>query len=376
MRISFVATNPCHLYPFARELSGLGALGSYYSGYPAWKLPHSDGVPIRAHSLRTSIVYGMLKYLPDWARPEPRSLFLWQDQAFDRWVGRALEPCTFVHAMPGQCLATFRRARELGVRTVLNHATGPVRDWVRIMEPEYRRIGLDVARVSPYDEDYFSREESEYAFADFHCAASSVVRQQLVAAGISPDRIWVVGYGADPEIFHSRGRELPARFRITFCGAIGLRKGLRTLLAALALAERPDWEMHFYGTVLPEAKTDLASYHGATPLTFHGAVTQQELADAFRCSSVLVLPSLEEGFGLVVPQALSCGLPTIVSDHVGGKDLVRQRENGSIVPVNDPEALCAELHWWENSAPEWVACTLDWRQPARDLLRISKENDS
>ncbi len=137
MKISISATNPCHLYQLAVELAGLDSLDAYYSGYPKWKLPGADRLPIRTHSLRTNIVYGMLKFLPESMRPRSRDLFSWQDRGFDEWVGRNLRPCNFVHAMPGQCLHTFRGAKALGARAVMNHATGPVREWVRIMEPEY-----------------------------------------------------------------------------------------------------------------------------------------------------------------------------------------------------------------------------------------------
>lgn len=371
MRISFSATNPCHLYPLALEVAELGALGCYYSGYPAWKLQAPASFSLRTHSLRTNIVYGLLKYAPARLRPSPRSLFLWQDHGFDRWVGRHLEHCDVVHAMPGQALETFRGARRAGVRTMLNHATGPVREWVRIMEPEYTRVGLRLTDICPYDDAYFAREDEEYALADFHCAASTVVRDQLIARGIDPARIIVVPYGADPEVFHAKGAERPSQYRIVFAGQVCLRKGLRTLLDALEASQRADWEVHFYGGVPPEAQPDLASYRGAPRLHFHGAVSQRALADAFRGGSVLVLPSLEEGFGLVVPQALNCGLPVIVSDRVGGKDLVREGENGSIVPAHDAQALLAALLTWEKN-PARPADIWDWHAPARELIALTE----
>ena len=156
-------------------------------------------------------------------------------------------------------------------------------------------------------------------------------------------------------------------FRIVFAGQVGLRKDLQTLLRALELVDRPDWEMHFYGGVSGEARSDLAAYRGRVPLTQHGSVSQAALAEGFRQGSVLVLPSLEEGFGLVVPQALNCGLPCLVSDRVGAKDLIRHRENGSIFPGREAGALAEELIWWrEHWRP--VAETHGWEAPARALI--------
>src|SRR3954467_6585831 len=99
---------------------------------------------------------------------------------------------------------------------------------------------------------------------------------------------------------------------------------------------------------------------------FHGPVSQDTLATAFRSGSVLVLPSLEEGFGLVVPQALSCGLPAVVSDRVGGKDLIQHRQNGSIFPCGDAAALAAELSWWARH-PRRVREVYGWDAPATKL---------
>jgi glycosyltransferase involved in cell wall biosynthesis len=369
LKISIAATNPCHLWPLARELATARVLGVYYSGYPSWKLGGANGSEVRTHSLRTNIVYGLLKYVPATLRPDAKDLFRWQDHGFDRWVGTHLESCDFVHAMPGQALATFRTARQLRVKTVLNHATGPVRDWVRIMGPEYERVGLNLKEHCPYDEAYFAREDEEYALADFHCAASTVVRDQLVLRGVANERVWVVPYGADPAVFFPV-QDAPAGFRILFAGQVCLRKGVRTLLAGVALRDRANWRVDFYGANTGECARDLVEYRGSAPLHLHGAVSQAQLADAMRMASVLVLPSLEEGFGLVVPQALNCGVPCLVSDRVGAKDLIRHRENGSIFPAEDPDALAGELAWWA-AQPRRVTETFGWTDPARQLIALS-----
>jgi glycosyltransferase involved in cell wall biosynthesis len=142
------------------------------------------------------------------------------------------------------------------------------------------------------------------------------------------------------------------------------------LLDALTLSGSESWRADFYGAKLEECSADLAAYRGRVPIHFHGPVSQTALADAMRSGSVLVLPSLEEGFGLVVPQALNCGLPCIVSDRVGAKDLVRHRENGSIVPALNPEALGAELQWWA-AHPARIAATFRWTEPAQRLIALS-----
>jgi glycosyltransferase involved in cell wall biosynthesis len=77
------------------------------------------------------------------------------------------------------------------------------------------------------------------------------------------------------------------------------------------------------------------------PVTFTGFLNQSEIASAYACADVLVLPSAyAETWGLVVNEAMSCGLPAIVSDRVGcGPDLVYSGQTGTVFPARDVEAL-------------------------------------
>jgi glycosyltransferase involved in cell wall biosynthesis len=61
-------------------------------------------------------------------------------------------------------------------------------------------------------------------------------------------------------------------------------------------------------------------------------------------SDVLVLPSLGEGFGLVVTEALACGLPVIVTPSVGASDLVHDGQEGFVVPVGSADLIAERLH--------------------------------
>ncbi len=374
MHISFAATNPCHLWDMAIALSAQQAMGIYYSGYPRWKLADSLNIDIRCHSSRTLVTYFLHGKVPERWRPSNRSLFRWQDVGFDRWVASALQPTDFLHGIPGQCLESFRRARSLGIRTVLNHATGPAKQVARILAPEYQRLCLNVAGDGGITTADLSRIESEFSCADFHCCASSVVRDQLITEGIPDVKIWVVPYGANPIEWNDHGRTRKRvagePFRLLFAGQVSLRKGLRFLLRTLENAGNQAWQLDVMGPLLEESRADRESYRGKIPIVYHGAVSRAELAEAMRQSDLLVLPSLEEGFGLVVVQALSCGLPCAVSSMVGAKDLIVEGVNGSVSPVGDVDVLLSVLQMWENS-PRRVSGKWDWSEPARKLIELS-----
>jgi len=360
----------------AKALHRQGALGRYYSGYPSWKLRPPKGFHLVTNSFRTVVTYSCLR-LPETVRPASYRLFRWQDQGFDGAIARALpgDPGQWLHALPGQALETFGAARRQGIGTVLNHASGPVRQQLALIEGEYRRAGLEFSKHHGFDSTYFEREDAEYAAADYHCVASSIVRRQLQDAGVPSERIWVVPYAADPAVFHPPAPDHPrAPMRIIYAGQLTQRKGLRVLFAAAkALRHSLAVELHLYGPRIPDIAPDLAGIGGESWIVRHGAVSQQRLAQAFREASVLVLPSWEEAFGLVVPQALNCGLPCVVSDRVGASDLIRPRENGAIFPVGDSDALAREIDWWLHNGSSFSNPLLTWDEPARMISELTRE---
>jgi glycosyltransferase involved in cell wall biosynthesis len=63
----------------------------------------------------------------------------------------------------------------------------------------------------------------------------------------------------------------------------------------------------------------------------------------YRDAHVLVLPSIQDGYGLVVPQAMACGLPCIVSANTGTADLVRHGVDGFVVPIRSSDSILAHL---------------------------------
>ena len=368
MKHSFAATNPCHVYDMALALWQMGGLGCYYSGYPRWRLKPPADFPIRVKSLRTVLTYAMQR-LPEGLRIRDDRMFRWQDNGFDRAVAGILAGDGYIHGLPGQCREIFRAARKQGIPTVLNHASGPVEQQRKLIAPEYARAGLDLERLAPLPSTYQDRIREEIALADFHCAASTVVRDQLVADGIEESKIWVVPYGADQALFRKREQTPDGPFRICFAGRQSLRKGIHYLLKALEQTGDDDWELHCFGMTFRETARDFEQYTGEARVLQRGSVPQAELSRAFQDMHVLVLPSAEEAFGLVVVQALEAGVPCIVSDRVGAKDLIREGETGSIVPFGDPEALAAALTYW-NSHRITVADRFPWSACADQLLAV------
>jgi glycosyltransferase involved in cell wall biosynthesis len=180
----------------------------------------------------------------------------------------------------------------------------------------------------------------------------------LKSLGFSSDRIFLVPTAVDndwwtEQAFRVDRAAVRANWKIpqdatvaVFCAKLQPWKGPMDLLEAFAQANVPNSYLVYAGDGpekgnLERKATELGL---ADRVKFLGFVNQSQLPSAYCASDFLVLPSLFEPFGLVVNEAMLCGLPVIVSDRVGAKfDLVRSEENGYVFPAGNVNALAEIL---------------------------------
>jgi glycosyltransferase involved in cell wall biosynthesis len=166
--------------------------------------------------------------------------------------------------------------------------------------------------------------------------------------------------------------------RFAFVGHVDYRKGADVLRkAAEALTSRnAPCELSVYGNYTSDIR-----FSGLSNVKSHGWIPQEQLAAELTKHDVLVLPSRHDSFGMVVAEAMACGLPVIVSDHVGAKEMVVPQANGLIVAADDPAALIRAMSWFidhREQIPEMIPAAraaaerYSWpayRQRAVELLR-------
>jgi glycosyltransferase involved in cell wall biosynthesis len=262
---------------------------------------------------------------------------------FDRRVAERLKRIGIdaVYAYEGGALQTFREARKRGIAAFYELPSG-YWYWERDLMHREAEANPEFAALHPKLTDsqgHMEWKDEELCLADVVFVTSQHVRRTL-AGVVADEKIRVINYGAPPvqppkPISSDASRPL----KVLFVGALIQRKGIGYLLEAVDRLGA-EVELTLIGTrFAPNARVDAACgrwrWIESIP---HGEVLQE-----MKQADVLVLPSLSEGFGLVVTEALSCGLPVIITSNVGAADLIADGREGFIVPICSAEAIAERL---------------------------------
>jgi glycosyltransferase involved in cell wall biosynthesis len=209
-----------------------------------------------------------------------------------------------------------------------------------ILNTEYERLKIaTVLKHSPAQKQMLE----EFAMCDRFIVASEFVKRTFVEKGHAAERIDVLPYGVDVSRFTPRTGDAagPKAFRVICVAGINIRKGIVDLLEAWRRFSPPNGELLLIGQVSPEMSGVLRQYAGTfTHIPF---VPNHALNQYFTESSVFVLPSLEDGFGLVCGEAMASGLPVITTTNTGAAELIEEGINGYIVPIRSPDAIAGKL---------------------------------
>ncbi len=298
--------------------------------------------PFRGEQIsREHLVYNLF---PEMFVHGPKRLHLpWRwdyvkSQSFDWWARRHIGGSDLLVAYSACSLHTVRAAKEQGIVTVLERGSAHILEQWALLDEEYRRFGLT---FPPMDQRMVTKQLWEYGEADYISACSTFVRDSFLARGFPPERVITAPLGYEAGLCFP-GKKTDSTFRI-LVGGIGLRKGTPYILEAIRDLNRANVDVVLLGGMGPDVRAVLAQHAGR--YRWPGYVSEARLADLMRQGSVFVQASVEDGFGLMILQAMASGLPVICTTNTGGPDVIREGEEGFIVPIRDAVALRDRLQY-------------------------------
>ncbi|MEI6331107.1 MAG: glycosyltransferase family 4 protein [Pseudanabaena sp. ELA645] len=208
------------------------------------------------------------------------------------------------------------------------------------------------------------RKNREVELADHIFVASSFTQKSLLDIGIPDSKITVIPYGAPIEYFQPRPKQ-DKIFRPMFAGQVGTRKGMQYLMPAWQELNLPDSELLLVG--INQMPSDWLAKYSDSRIRLTGSVPHSTLNEYYSSASVFVFPSLVEGFGLVLLEAMACGIPIITTPNTAGPDIITDGIEGFIVPIRDIEALKQKLEWCYSHPQELAEMGIAARRKAEQL---------
>jgi glycosyltransferase involved in cell wall biosynthesis len=196
--------------------------------------------------------------------------------------------------------------------------------------------------------------------ADAFVAMSTRIRDEMMEAGVAPERIALIPHGVDTDRFRPAGpRErdalrktlgLPRGVVAVFTGRLLRGKGLETLIEAFAAvaAARGDVHLVLVGSgegqalsVEEELRADVVARGLADRVVFAGR--QDAVEDYLRAGDVFVFPSVFEALGISLVEAAACGLPAVASRTGGIVDVVEDGRSGLLVTPGRANEVASAL---------------------------------
>lgn len=222
--------------------------------------------------------------------------------------------------------------------------------------------------------------DEEIALADYVLVGSTFACESFISEGIPGQKIITIPYGIDVSQFSLKTYRKPPLpvFNVLFVGQLSQRKGIAYLLEAYKKFQGTGTTLTLTGSYVG-SPTAFTPYHGMYKHVPH--VPRAELPSIYHQADVFVFPTLLEGMGLVVLEAMACGLPVITTPN-GPGDLVRDGIDGFIVPPRDVDAIVEKLEYFRANPEQCEimgrnarerALTFTWSAYQEKILNFLRE---
>ena len=325
-------------YTAWQQVNGLAAAGADLLVYPgAVHRPVPAGVKVHPTLARGKlrIPYRLLGSM---------RAFALHDWIVSRRIEKLRDDIDIIHTWPLGALQTLKTAARLGIPTVLERPNANTRFAMEVVQKECERLGVALPpdHEHAYNHEKLCREEEEYALATRLLCPSDFVVRTFLDKGFAEEKLARHIYGFDENAYYpsSEARDPKRGLTMLFVGVCAVRKGVHYALEAwLKSPASQEGTFLIAGEFLPAYAEKLA------PMLSHPSVKvlghRNDVPELMRKSDILVLPSIEEGFGLVITEAMGSGCVPLASEAC--TELCRHMETGLAHRVGDVATLTQQI---------------------------------
>ena len=308
-------------------------------------------------------------------------------QALDKKVSKKLATLTsqVLHSYEDGCSSSFARAKQLGMQCSYEL---PIAHWATVR----RLLAEETERYPEWEptlestrepEEKLFRKEEELRLADRITCPSQFVFDSIPLKIRQKTPCQISPFGSPPSepVDFERSQKSDI-LKLLFVGSMSQRKGLADLFEAMKLLNGEPVTLSILGQ--PSLPIDFYRKKFAD-FNYYPPSSNSKVREIMRKHDALVLPSIVEGRALVQQEALSCGLPIIVTPNAGGEDLVVEGKTGHMVPIRSPESIAEAIgtqlenntdkseiqHYCQKKAKQY-----SWEKYAQRIIDFNLSNSS
>ncbi|MCB4809212.1 glycosyltransferase family 4 protein [Tamlana sp. 62-3] len=273
-------------------------------------------------------------------------------QKFDAKVAKELKKSSnkgveAIYAYEDGAYNAFVKAKQMGLKCIYDL---PIAYWQtskQLLEEEAIRLPEWAATIKgglSNSEEKLKRKTKELELADVVVVPSHFVKNSL-PKWAQNKKVIMTPFGSPESALKTNISEKKIsdhKLRVLFVGSMTQRKGLGDLFEAMKLVDTTAVEL----VVLGSLAAPLEFYTNKTDFIHEKGRPHDQVLQLMQSCDVFCLPSLVEGRALVMQEAMSQGLPLIITPNTGGEDLVIEGETGFLVPIRDPKAIAQKINWF------------------------------
>ncbi len=252
-------------------------------------------------------------------------------ELFGKHVARLLKPNPdIIIGWSSFSLESFRLKIS---RNVLVRDSAHILTQNDILKNEYVKLGFKY----PDRTICINRELEEYELAEEIFVLSEFAKKSFLEHGVNERKLKIVRLGVDASVFKpNRSIRTKLPLKVVYFGSISIQKGVHYLLSALENFSTKTIELHLVGAIEHKFKKILKNYNN---FIYHKPMNHFELNEFLHNMDVFVFPSLHDGFGQTLIQAMSVGLFPIVTETVGAGELISDGVDGIKIPPSNSNRI-------------------------------------
>lgn len=269
----------------------------------------------------------------------------WYDVLFcghDWQVSRRLEKkLDAVYAYEDGARLTFEAAKQRSLTKIYELPLGYFLGVANELERAGKTLPELISQIKHEPAWKQVRKDSELELADLIVVPCEWARESLNFSKAQEKVIVKVPYGTPADEVLARTKQPDDLFTVLFAGQIGVRKGAPLLIKAWKHLGLKDARLLMAGSLNLDEK--YLGQHNS--IQYLGRLPRVRLLEVMRETDLFVFPSLAEGFGLVIGEAMAAGVPVLTTTNTGGPELITDEREGWCVPAYDVDSLAERIEW-------------------------------